>query len=232
MSAEVQRCLDAGHRAESSGQTREALEHYAAAAELAVGDVESRRRLGILRYRMRDYAGSRQVLQQALTLEPDDAELEFWLGRACEALGDRPAATAAYGRTMMLAPSSWQTWYLIGRDHRRLGHGEVARLAYLRALDQAPDEPELLAALGSLLRELEMRDDAYPLLANAVRRCPNDPGYLLQLGLAELDRGDLPAAQRALTAAKHLDPSDRRIDVALQGLAIRKLDERRQRKAA
>jgi len=77
------------------------------------------------------------------------------------------------------------------------------------------------------------RDDAYIYLEQAVKGCPVDPGFALQLGLAEMQRGDLIAAHRLLAGAKHLDPSDRRIDVALQGLALRKRESRsRQRRRA
>jgi hypothetical protein len=62
--------------------------------------------------------------------------------------------------------------------------------------------------------------------------CPVDPGFTLQLGLAEMERGHLAAAQRHLTAAKHLDPPDRRIDVALQDLALRRQAARKSKRAA
>src|SRR5207244_809318 len=126
-------------------------------------------------------------------------------------------AIAAHPRSVPRAPSCWQTWDLIGRDHRQLGHAEVARLACQRALEEAPDEPEILAELGTLLWEMGQWNDAYVYLEHAVTVCPVDPGFALQLGLAEMQRGDLIAAHRLLTGAKHLDPSDRRIDVALQG---------------
>jgi len=132
---------------------------------------------------------------------------------------------------MMLAPSAWQTWFLIGRDHRQLGHAEVARLAYRRALEVGPDEPELLFELGTLLWEMDMRDEGFALLERAVRACPVDPGFTLQLGLVEMERENLMAAHRLLTTAKHLDPAERRIDVALQDLALRrKMPRKRKRK--
>jgi hypothetical protein len=55
---------------------------------------------------------------------------------------------------------------------------------------------------------------------------------LVQLGLAHLERDNLLAAQRWLTGAKHLDPSDRRVDLALQQLALRKKGGRRRKRAA
>jgi predicted Zn-dependent protease len=86
--------------------------------------------------------------------------------------------------------------------------------------------------MGTLLWETGKREQAYPLLEHAVTRCPIDPGLALQLGLADIERGALTAAQRRLTDAKHLDPSDRRIDLALQELALRKRDPRKHRRAA
>jgi Flp pilus assembly protein TadD len=148
-------------------------------------------------------------------------------------MGDREQARAAFTRSMMLSPSAWQTWFLIGRDHRQLGHAEVARLAYRRALEAGPDEPELLFELGTLTWEMGMRDDGFAFLERAAQVCPVDPGFTLQLGLAEMERGNLTAARRLLTTAKHLDPSERRIDVALQYLALRwKAPPRKRKRAA
>jgi Tfp pilus assembly protein PilF len=55
---------------------------------------------------------------------------------------------------------------------------------------------------------------------------------MLQLGLAEMERDNLTAARRLLTTAKHLDPSERRIDLALQDLALRRKTAPRKRKRA
>jgi Tfp pilus assembly protein PilF len=108
----------------------------------------------------------------------------------------------------------------------------VAIVAYRRALELAPEEADLLAELGSLLFEMGRVDEAFPYLEQAVKACPIDAGMVLQLGLAYAGRNDLIAAQRLLTDAKHLDPSDRRIDLALQDLALQKRGERRKRKRA
>src|SRR5207245_4766962 len=233
MTAEAERLLEGGRLAEAEGNVREALVCYQAAVTLAADKVLPRLRLGTLWHRTRDFARARQVLDEASRIDPDHPDVTFRLGLTCDAVGDRERAKAAFTRTMLLAPSSWQTWYLIGRDHRLLGHAEVARLAYLRALNQAPEEPEILAELGTLLWEMGQRGDAYIYLEQAVKACPVDPGFALQLGLAEMQRGDLIAAHRLLAGAKHLDPSDRRIDVALQGLALRKRESRsRQRRRA
>jgi len=221
VASEFERVLENGRIAEMEGNVREALVRYEAAVKLSDTQALPRLRLGTLCHRIRDYDRARGVLEEASRIDPNNAEVAFRLGMTCDALGFREAARAAYTRTMMLAPSSWQTWFLIGRDHRQLGHAEIARLAYRRGLSQASDEPELLAELGSLLWEMGKRDDGYPLLEQAAKACAVDPGLSLQLGLADMERGDLVAAQRNLTVAKHLDPSDRRIDLALQDLAMR-----------
>src|ERR1700736_776187 len=232
MTPETERLLESGQQAESAGNVREALARYEAAVTLADGEALPRLRLGIVSHRLRDYARAREVLEEASRLDPEDAEVAFRLGLTCDALGDREPARAAYSRTMMLAPGSWQPWLLIGRDHRQLGHTEVARLAYLRAMEASTNEPEVLAELGALLWDMGMRDDAFPFLERAALTCPVDPGFSLQLGLAEMERGQLAAAQRHVMGAKHLDPSDRRIDVALQDLAARRRTARKGKRAA
>jgi hypothetical protein len=77
-----------------------------------------------------------------------------------------------------------------------------------------------------------MRDDAFALLERAAVACPVDPGYTLQLGLAEMARDNLTSARRLLTTAKHLDPAERRIDVALQDLAARSKTPHKRKRAA
>ncbi len=232
MTPEIERLLESGRLAEAEGNVREALVRYEAAVKLAGDEALPRLRLGTLCHRIRDYARAREALEEAARLDPDNAEVAFRLGLTRDALGDREQARTAYTRTMMLAPSSWQTWFLIGRDHRQLGHAEVARLAYGRALDQAPEEPEVLSELGTLLWEMDMRDEGCDLLERAVMACPVDPGFTLQLGLAEMERDNLAAAQRLLTTAKHLDPAERRIDLALQDLGLRRKTPRKRKRAA
>jgi Flp pilus assembly protein TadD len=232
MTPEAERLLESGQQAETEGNVRDALVSYEAAVELAATEALPRLRLGTVCHRLRDYARAREVLEEAGRLDPENADVAFRLGVTCDALGDREQARVAYSRTMMLAPSSWQTWFLIGRDHRQLGHTEVARLAFLRALDASPDEAEVLAELGTLLWEMGMRDDAFLFLERAALNCPVDPGFSLQLGLAQMERGELAAAQRHVMGAKHLDPSDRRIDVALQDLAVRRTAARKGKHAA
>jgi Flp pilus assembly protein TadD len=90
----------------------------------------------------------------------------------------------------------------------------------------------VLFELATLLREMGMGDDAFDLLVRAVAVCPVDPGYTLQLGLAEMERGNLTAARRWLTTAKHLDPAEPRTDIALRDLARRIPAPRKRKRAA
>ncbi len=232
MTPDVERLLESGILAETEGSLREALVWFEAAVKLADDEALPRLLLGTLCHRIRDYVRAGEALAEASRLDPENADIAFRLALTCDALGDQEQARTAYARTMMLAPSSWQTWFLIGREHRELGHAEVARLAYLRAIEAAPDQAELLFELGTLLWEMGMRDEGFALLERAVLACPVDPGFTLRLGLAEIERDNLMAAHRLLTIAKHLDPAEPRIDVALQELSIRRNVTRKRRRAA
>jgi len=77
-----------------------------------------------------------------------------------------------------------------------------------------------------------MRDEGFACLERAVLACPVDPAFTLRLALAEMERDNLPAAHRLLTTAKHLDPGERRIDLALQDLWLRRKIVRKGKRAA
>ena len=96
----------------------------------------------------------------------------------------------------------------------------------------APDQAEVLYDVGSLLWEMGKPAEAFPYLERAARVCPTDAGILVQLALALAERREFAAAKDRLTAAKRLDPGDRRIDQAISELARRQRSGRRRRKAA
>jgi len=232
MAVELEELLASGAAAERAGNVREAMIRYQAAVSLAPRAAAPLIRLGALCHCLRQYPRARTLLEQAVRLDPDSAEARFRLGLACEAQGDRTAATAAYARTMELAPASWETWYLIGRQHRQLGHGEVARAAYQKALAAAPEQADVLAELGSLLWETGRDATGFDHMTRACALRPVDPAMRVALARASIDRDDFVTAQRLLTEAKHLDPSDALIDRALEELGERRRRARRRKKAA
>jgi tetratricopeptide (TPR) repeat protein len=226
---EVEGLLKDGARAEAEGNAREAALRYEAALKAAPDNVRPHLLLGTLAHRSRDYERARALLEEAARLDPENPDVVFRLGLVCDAEGDVAEAQNCYRRAASLAPGSWQTWFVIGREHRLLGHAEVAIRSYRRALEFGGEEADVLAELGGLLFEMGRLEEALPHLERATKVCPVDAGMCLQLGLAYAARNELIAAHRLLADAKHLDPSDRRIDLALQDLALQKRGERRRR---
>jgi predicted Zn-dependent protease len=76
----------------------------ALAAARAGGIATADRELGFLALRQRNAEKARQLLTAHVALEPNDARAYVELAKALEALGDGPAASAAYQRALALAP--------------------------------------------------------------------------------------------------------------------------------
>jgi Flp pilus assembly protein TadD len=101
-----------------------------------------------------------------------------------------------------------------------------------RLLESGRQSEEQGNAREAALSESGKDDEALPYLERAAQACPTDPANILQLGMAHAKRGDVISARRLLTEAKHLDPGERRIDLALQRLSAGQKKERRRKKAA
>ena len=121
-------------------------------------------RAAFLRALFGDRAGAVEMLTLAAAAgSAQDPETLAWtlvqLGHEHFALGDLPAAAAAYGRALAVFPDYYLALGGLGRVRAAEGHLDEAAALYRRAVEQIPS-PDLLAALGDVYAARGRPDDA------------------------------------------------------------------------
>ena len=126
----------------------------------------------ILHGRRGDPAAARAVLEQAITLHPDDALLHSDLGNTRMATGDRDGAFASWRQACTLAPEQPMPWFNLGRNLQLQGDSEQAVDALTQALTRAPDLLPAAVLLGDALVHLGRFDEAAARYRDALRLHP------------------------------------------------------------
>lgn len=196
-----------------------------------------RARIALLR---RDPRGALTHLHQAASVQPQSSELQYLLGQAHAAAGDREAAQryleALPERNLQFAPTSLDEPLL--RDLRRLRAGSLDHLrAGARAvhrnqrlalveLDQAlAADPGLLHARASrawILLELGRLEEAQADLDRVLAEDPDHEHSLRFLATLEERRGDVAAAERLWRRALAVNPVSRDARFGLAGIDRRR----------
>lgn len=119
---------------------------------------------------------------RAVLPSPEDAEVQFRIGYACEKQGDLPAALAAYAeavRDAAQAPPIRQ--YRLGFVADALREWESAAAAYRAAIAAGGTVPNWFYRLGRVLERLERWREAGDAYAQAIRRGGDRPAWRSRL---------------------------------------------------
>ena len=131
-----------------------------------------------------DLDGAIAAYEQAIRLDPTDADHRYWLGMALERKGRAADAVAAYREAIRLRPD-----FPDARNHLSLtlylaGQVEEAIRTVREEIRLHPDDAEAHYHLGTLLQREGRGDDAIAELREAVRLEPSHPEALCNLGQA------------------------------------------------
>ena len=100
------------------------------------------------------------ILQRAIELLPDDADLHCDLGTALRQRGDLAGAAARYQRALELSPAHLAAMVELANALQLCGRFLEAAATYRRALNIEPEVAELHNNLGNALRDSGRTDDA------------------------------------------------------------------------
>jgi Tfp pilus assembly protein PilF len=141
-----------GYVYDSLGEPTRALEEYQAALEIEPENVQLLTNVGgalgtLGRYREADvhlnlglvffrkglYDAARESLERAIRLDPECESAYYYLGEACNQLGQIDTALEALERAVTIQPGNGRAWYTMGILYDRKHEPEQATEAYLKA---------------------------------------------------------------------------------------------------
>jgi len=215
-------------------QPAEALRAFEAASRLSPSDPGPYVETGILRERLKDFAGAEKAFRTAVKLDPDSVDAFIGLANVYTRSEQWLAAAAALRALLRLRPDDVDAHLQLGRILRKLGYPAEARPEFEAAARLAPADVVVLRELA-VTDALENRPEAESRYRELVRQQPDDPELRYALGAVLLQRKEFAGAEEQFLAAVKLKPdlADAYGELAVAAaenkhyeLAIRALDQR------
>jgi tetratricopeptide (TPR) repeat protein len=147
------------------------------------------------------------ILQRAIQLSPDDADVHYHLGTALQHRGDIPGAMARYQRAIELYPAHTEAILELANALQHSGRFVEAATGYRRALEIEPQLAEAHNNLGNALRDSGHSDDALASYRRALEIKPDFAEAHCNLGNALRRRRQLPAAVASYRRALAIKPN-------------------------
>ncbi len=151
------------------------------------------------------FAQAQRLYRKLLEGDAHDADLWRRLGEACQALGERREAEAAYHESLRRAPHAG-TFNNLGVVLLEPGRLDDAAVAFRAALRLQEDFAEARNNLGLVLAELGRLDEATDHYRQAVRLKPDYAVAHHNLGKALARQGKAPEAEEHFREAVRLQP--------------------------
>ena len=142
---------------------------------------------------------------QCLKLDPERADLHFFLGYSFHLGNDLDRAIECYGRALAIDPGLADAFHNLGQARFAQGRPAEAVDNYQQAiaLDCSPD---YFFSLGQAYQEQSLFDDAAHAFRNALTIAPRDAECHCWLGMALQALGDLTGAEACFERSLALDP--------------------------
>jgi len=156
----------AAEQLEEKGRVRDAAALLKEALTEADGEPEIWRRYGVALGKLGLLGESREALEEAFDIDPDQPVIRLALASACYRLGDLAAAEGHFAAVASATPQSTEAWAALAVIAAQRGDGEAARTQAERALAISPDNILARIALaraaynGGDAREAEALADA------------------------------------------------------------------------
>jgi tetratricopeptide (TPR) repeat protein len=182
---------------------RERLERWQPMEEMEVRarehpeDFGAAKLLGEVYFESRTYDRAGPLLERAVILNPDDAEIHFILGHYYAVIGEMDKAIDAVGRYAQLEPESDHLLVVVGQYLLNQGSKEKAVTLLQRNVERYPKDPDAHDQLGALLFEMEQFREAAPEFETALGLKPDLAGARFMLARTYERLGRIPEARAA-----------------------------------
>lgn len=147
-----------------------------------------------------DYQAEVVTLKHALSLQPQDADMLYLLGRTYEKLGKEEVS-----KLEKAAPASSWSEQLLGESYSSSTQWSFAVLRFQNALLRSPNRPGLHVGLGEVFLHAGKLDQAEQEFEQELRINPDSLRAIVRQGEVKLIQGETSAALEDWTRALNLD---------------------------
>jgi tetratricopeptide (TPR) repeat protein len=202
--------VEASLAATRDAKARESLSELSAGARYHPPDALDLKTVGLNYLLLNDLPLAEKWLTASVTLNPQDAQAWFFLGRTKYSETKYVGAIEAFAHCLKIDPENAEAEYNVGLSYEGLNQNDEAIQAYQNAIaweaKNGPRSPDPFVGLGRLYLHQNQPEKALSYLEPAVAAFP-------QVGLAHEELGKaysvllrLPEAQRHLETAAKLSP--------------------------
>ncbi|NPV86733.1 MAG: tetratricopeptide repeat protein [Anaerolineae bacterium] len=165
-------------------------------------------RSALTAYQRQDWEGSRNMLQQVLTLEPESADIYFYIGETFRMEGQHSNALAAYKRALQINPYFAAAYLGRGRSVLAISpqtKWKDAKADMKTAIDMDPRLTEAYLELAHLLLSRNDPATALQYLNQAAEQAPDSPQVFYQRARVHLQLNNSAQALADAQRANQLD---------------------------
>ena len=155
-----------------------------------------------------DIEQAKNLLQQIISLAPEDTAAHANLGLILHTNGDLEEAVPAYQKAIDLEPGHFHLHFLFASANKDLGHLDDAVAALNKALQIKPDAVEALHELGTIFMEQDRAAEATAPFRAILDHDQHNGAALYNLGILSYNLGQFDEAAAWYTQALQENPAD------------------------
>ncbi len=197
---------------------KESLETYTHAAQLQKPSAEQLRSVALDYVLLEDYTDAIHWLQIAVSMEPENADVLYSLGRCLYSQSLYPEAEAAFVRVLQIKPDHLKAEENLGLIYDYVNLPEKAEAALRKAAEWAgPDSKDEwpFLDLGGFLLDHDRAAESVPYLRHAEAINAASTACHEKLGRALVEIGDANGGIKELEIAARLDPKNAKMHFEL-----------------
>lgn len=194
------------------GKAAESLKEYTRAAQLRTPSAADLKWVALDYVLLNDYKDASKWMSFSLSMDQNDEEAWYGMGRIAYTLNNFKQAQACYEQALKLHPQDVNAENNLGLTYEAVYKLDDAIAAYRTAIEWQRNSPhpseQPYLNLATVLLNQNKVDQALSLLQKAISISPNDATVLGQLARANLLQNRLPDAESELRHALQSKPND------------------------
>lgn len=191
----------------AAGDLERAQNRCEMALEFGAGYAEPHNLLGQIEMKAGNFDAAEEHFKRAIALKADFAEAYSNLGALKQKQSDYHAARDLYHQALEVDPTFQVARLNLGVVQRRLGELAEARSSFWKCLEYDPSQCECLLGLGAVMAQQDSLPEARMQYERASKQCRHSAEAARNLCWANLQLGELGAAQVSCLDALSIDPN-------------------------